>query len=230
MINPRPAVELTREGNSAIIISIHPRSRSGMTSLKRYAKKMAPPPTMNVINHTLYTVLFAVRAFPLMAEEPHQKTQPPVRLEVSVDKEVYALRGAIALTITYTNTSKRAITLGAGGAPAGEGFPGETFEVTTKAGRKTYSIFAVDPLPLAVKLEPGKSWKRTIKDLASLLSNSDVAIDGKLPQAKDPMPDPFGLPGKYAVRILFESTLKNEPNVFGGKFESNTAKFDVGLR
>ena len=37
MINPRPAVELTREGNSTIIISINPRSRSGMTSLKRCA-------------------------------------------------------------------------------------------------------------------------------------------------------------------------------------------------
>jgi hypothetical protein len=43
MINPRPAVELTHEGISIIIISIHPRSRSGMTSLKRSAKMNSLP-------------------------------------------------------------------------------------------------------------------------------------------------------------------------------------------
>lgn len=40
MINPRHAVELTFEGNSIIIISIHPRSLSGMTSLKRSPNRM----------------------------------------------------------------------------------------------------------------------------------------------------------------------------------------------
>ena len=38
-INPRPAAALTREGNSDIIISIHPRSQSGMTHLKRSLMK-----------------------------------------------------------------------------------------------------------------------------------------------------------------------------------------------
>jgi hypothetical protein len=35
MINPRPATMLTDEGSSSIVIAIHPRSRSGMTCLKR---------------------------------------------------------------------------------------------------------------------------------------------------------------------------------------------------
>jgi|GEM_PF-4315303 len=38
-INPRPALRLTNEASSTIIILGHPRYRSGMISLKRSAKK-----------------------------------------------------------------------------------------------------------------------------------------------------------------------------------------------
>ena len=39
VINPRPAVELTYEGGSKIIIANHPRSRAGMTHRKRSPNK-----------------------------------------------------------------------------------------------------------------------------------------------------------------------------------------------
>ena len=153
----------------------------------------------------------------------------PVRIEITV-AAVAPFRGAIALTIKYTNTSEKVIVLQSGGSPAYGGFPGETFEITTKAGRKSYTVFGVDPLPLETRLEPGKSWTRTIKDLAPLLSSSGILVDGKHPKPTDPLPDPFGRPGKYTIRVLFESTIKNEPSVFSGKLTSNTARFDVQLR
>jgi len=49
MINPRPVVKLTHEANSIIIISIHPRHRSWMTSLKRSHQNM---PTYQFLLHT----------------------------------------------------------------------------------------------------------------------------------------------------------------------------------
>lgn len=153
----------------------------------------------------------------------------PVRIEIIIAENA-PFRGAIALAIKYTNTSEKAVTLQSGGSSANGGFPGETFEITTKGGRKTYTIFAVDPLPQGKTLEPGKSWTRTIKDLAPVLSNSGVLVDGKHRKPTDPLPDPFGRPGKYTIRVLFESTMKNVPSVFSGKLTSNTVKFNVEMR
>jgi hypothetical protein len=155
----------------------------------------------------------------------------PVRLEINLNKTEYPFRGAIALTITYTNTSKDAVVLmGSGGSP-GEGFAGETFELTSGGGRTTYTIFAVDPKLDQVTIEPGKSWKRTIRDLAPVLSNTGVAIDGKVPDGTGPLPDPFGRLDEYTVRVSFQSGVKNQPRpAFNGKVESNAVKFKVVLR
>src|SRR5262245_20321041 len=70
----------------------------------------------------------------------------PIRLDISLDKMEYPFRSAIALTITYTNTSKETIVLMANGTPAmADGFAGETFEISAGKRSKSYTIFAVDP-------------------------------------------------------------------------------------
>ena len=52
-------------------------------------------------------------------------------------------------------------------------------------------------------------------------------IDGKMRRPKDPLPDPFGQTGKYAIRVLYETTMKNEPQAFKGKLTSNTVNISV---
>ena len=157
----------------------------------------------------------------------------PIRLEIALDKSEYPFRGCIALTVTYTNTSKETVVLLANGVPPGEGFPGETFEITSGAGRTIYTIVAVDPKGRKITIEPGKTWKRTIKDLAVVLSNTGVAIEGKGPVGIDgnPLPDPFGRLDKYTIRMSFQSPVKAQPKpTFNDKVESNTANFKVVLR
>jgi hypothetical protein len=155
----------------------------------------------------------------------------PVRLEITLDKTEYPFRGAIALTITYTNVSKKEVVLWANGTPSGEGFPGETFEITSGAGRKTYTIRAIEPKVEKVTIAPGKNWKRTIKDLAPVLSNTGVEIDGCVPRSIDPLPDPFGRLDEYTIRVSFRSEVKNQPQpAFNGTVESGAQKFKVTLR
>ena len=57
MINPRPAVELTREGSSTIIISIDPRSWSWMTSLKRCHEMKNRPQVRSLVFLTAIILL-----------------------------------------------------------------------------------------------------------------------------------------------------------------------------
>lgn len=155
----------------------------------------------------------------------------PVPLEISLDQAEYPFRGAIALTLTYTNTSDEAVVLLANGTSAGEGFPGETFEVTSGAGRTAYTVVAVEPEAEEVTIGPGKSWERTVKDLAVVLSNTGVAIDGKAPRGTDPLPDPFGRLDDYTLRVSFRSAVRDQPKpAFNGRVVSNTAKFKVALR
>jgi hypothetical protein len=165
------------------------------------------------------------------APQDDNPSDNPIRLGIALDKTEYPFRGAIALTVTYTNVSKEEVVLWANGSTPGEGFPGETFEITSGEGRKTYTICAVDPEVAKVAIEPGKSWKRTIKDLAPVLSNTGVKIDGKVPRSTDPLPDPFGRLDEYTIRMSFRSAVKDQPKpAFNGKVESNTQKFKVVLR
>jgi hypothetical protein len=155
----------------------------------------------------------------------------PAQVKISLDKEEYPFRGAIALTITYTNTSKEAVELLGSGDWSEGAFAGETFEVTSGAGRTTYTIFPVDPKLDKVTIEPGKSWKRTIKDLAPVLSNTGVAINGKVPGLRARLPDPFGRLDDYTLRVWFKSEVKDQPKpVVNGKVESNAVKFKVARR
>lgn len=55
-------------------------------------------------------------------------------------------------------------------------------------------------------------------------------VDGKHRKPTDPLPDPFGQPGKYTIQFLFESTVKNTPSVFCGKLTSNTKMINVEMR
>jgi hypothetical protein len=155
----------------------------------------------------------------------------PLRLEIALDKKGYPFRGAVALTVTYTNVSEAAVVLWANGTTTGEGFPGETFEITSGAGRTAYTVVAVEPKVESVAIEPGKRWKRTITDLAPALSNSGVAIDGKAPRGTGPLPDPFGRLDEYAIRVSFRSAVKGQPEpAFSGTVASNVLKFKVILR
>jgi hypothetical protein len=164
------------------------------------------------------------------APEDEKVPGTPVRLEIALDKKEYPFRGAIALALTYTNTSKEEVVLWANGSPTGEGFPGETFEITSGAGRKAYTVVAVDPKVDKVTIAPGKSWKRTIKDLAPVLSIG-VQLDGKAPRDTDPLPDPFGRVDEYTIRVSFRSAVMNQPKpAFNGTVVSNTEKFKVVLR
>ena len=177
--------------------------------------------------------MLAVSAAAFPASAGDKSAGGPIRLEIALDKSEYPFRGCIALTITYTNTSKETVVLLANGGTSGEGFPGETFEITSRFDRKKYTIFAVDPEARKITVESGKSWKRTIKDLAVVLSNSGVTIDGKGPVGidGDPLPDPFGELGEYTIRMSFQSAVKAQPKpAFNGKVESNTATFKVVLR
>jgi RNA polymerase sigma factor (sigma-70 family) len=149
----------------------------------------------------------------------------PIRLEIALEKAEYAFRAAIPLTITYTNISKEAVELIANGTAPGEGFPGETFEITSGAGRKTYTINATDPQEKHVRLKPGESWKRTIKDLAVELSGTAVSVDGRVQAPDDPLPDPFGRLDDYTIRLRYDSTVKNQPAPrFNGRILSNAVK------
>jgi hypothetical protein len=155
----------------------------------------------------------------------------PIRLEISADKAEYPFRSAIALTITYTNTSKETVALMANGATPGEGFAGEAFEVSSGAGRTTYTIVGVDPMVETITIEPGKSWSRTIKDLAPALSNTGVKADGRAAVEGDRQPDPFGRADEYTVRLSFRSAVRAQPKpAFNGKVESNAVKFKVVMR
>ena len=177
--------------------------------------------------------MLAVSAAAFPASAGDKPAGGPIRLEIALDKSEYAFRGCIALTITYTNTPKETVVLLANGGQSGEGFPGETFEISSGAGRTTYTIVAVDPKGRKITIEPGKSWKRTIKDLAVELSNTGVSIEGKGPVGIDgnPLPDPFGRLDDYTIRMSFQSAVKAQPRpAFNGKVESNTAKFKVVLR
>jgi hypothetical protein len=101
----------------------------------------------------------------------------------------------------------------------------------SRSAAAAYTIFAVDPKLDKVTIEPAKSWKRTIKDLAPVLSNTGVAIDGKVPDGIGPLPDPFARLDEYSIRVSFQSEVKDQPKpAFNGKVESNTVKFKVVLR
>jgi hypothetical protein len=155
----------------------------------------------------------------------------PIRIEIALDKKEYRFRDSIPLTITYTNTSKEAVVLVANGRAPGDGFPGETFEITTGAGRKTYTVVADVPASQRIALDPGKSWKRTIKGLAADLSNTGIEIDGRAPDGTEPRPDPFGRLDDYTIKVRYEPTVQNQAKpIFGGKVESNTVKLRVVLR
>ncbi|QJW96932.1 hypothetical protein [Frigoriglobus tundricola] len=168
-----------------------------------------------------------------LAVSAHHDDAPagaPVRLEIALDKAEYPFRGAIALTVTYTNVSKGDVVLWANGRAPGEGFPGETFEITSGAGRKTYTIVGVEPQVDKVTIKPGESWKRTIKDLAPTLSTG-VVIDSKAPRDTDALPDPFGQLDDFTIRLSFQSAVKNQAKpALNGRVESNTLKFKVRLQ
>src|SRR5215469_5320247 len=108
----------------------------------------------------------------------------PVRVEISVAKAEYPFRGPVMVTITYTNQSRGVVTLLANGQATGQGFPGETFEVTSGAGTKTYEVVAVDPAEQRVVLKPGQQWRRTL-DLAVELCRCG-RIDGRHPPEDAP--------------------------------------------
>ncbi len=63
--------------------------------------------------------ILAVSAAALPASADDKPAGSPIRLEIALDKSEYPFRGCIALTITYTNTSKETIVLLANGAPSG---------------------------------------------------------------------------------------------------------------
>jgi hypothetical protein len=167
----------------------------------------------------------------LLAAPEAERPASPLRLEITCERAEFPFRGAIPLTITYTNTTDELILLKANGSAPGEGFPGETFEITSGAGRKSYTIQAIDPAVRTVRIEPGKSWTRTIRELAVALSNTGITIDGRHLAATDPLPDPFGRLDDYTIQVRYEPTIRAQPKpAFNGTLESNVVKVKVVWR
>lgn len=156
------------------------------------------------------------------AEEPKPAADAPVAIEIVADKKEYPFRGAIRLTVTYTNTSKKKVELLASGIAPGEGFDGETYTVASGGRDKTYSTHGIDPAKRSVTLQAGESWKREV-ELAALLSNTgDAAHD------QEALPDPFGRLDEYTVRLTWKSAVNVEAKpAFRGPVESNAVKFSV---
>ncbi len=152
--------------------------------------------------------------------------ESPVRIEIAADKKEYPFRGAIRLTVTYTNTSKEAVELHANGTVGPDtGLDCETYEVTAGDGLRQYRVHAKEPAKWRMTLEPGKSWKREL-ELAVVLSG---AREGKDRGDQDPLPDPFGRLDEYKVRLTWGGgmNVKSKP-VYCEPVGSNTVKFRVG--
>ncbi len=179
---------------------------------------------MRTLTIGLVTLLFTGVAW---ADET-AKRKPPVQITISTPRPQVAFRAPIPLTIVYTNTSKETVVLSANGSRNGQGYPGEWFEVTFGKKTKRYEMFAIDPVGLAIKLKPGERWTRKISALAAELSGSGVSIDGKLAGNGKRMPDPFGRPGQYTIKVGYKNTVQNQPKPeFTGQITSNVAKLKV---
>lgn len=182
-----------------------PTGWSDFTDLKKGLEVNVPPP----------------------AAEPKDtgpKSESSIHMEIAADKTEYPFRGAIRLTVTYTNTSTDTVELLANGVVEGGGFPGETYEVKSLDGSTKYAIHATDPKAWKKTLEPGKSWKREL-DLAALTSGAD---DSKDRAGTDPLPDPFGRLYDYEVRLTWKSAVNvKEKPVVCGPIKSNVVKFKV---
>ena len=162
----------------------------------------------------------------LFASGEQEEPVAPIRIEISTPKPQVQFREAIPLTITYTNISKEQVVLTAG-LPNGLGYPGEWFDVTLGKKTKRYLIFAIDPGVQAIKLEPGKSWTRTIPSLAAELSATHAAVDGKVADGRR-LPDPFGHPGEYIIRLGYKNTVQNQPKPeFTGEATSEELKLNI---
>lgn len=174
----------------------------------------------------LFLAILSMSAALASVATSEQKPGPPVRLEIATEKAEYPFRGAIPLTITYTNTSKETVVLLANGTGPTEGFAGETFEITSGSGKKTYTIMGIDPAIQRVEIKPGESWKRTIKELAVTLSQANV--NGRVLGPSDPLPDPFGRLDDYTLRLRYEPTVQNQqPPIVNQSLVSNTVKVKV---
>src|SRR5262249_4407799 len=130
-----------------------------------------------------------------------------------------AVGDPVRLTITYTNVSKGTVVLLANGLPSGEGFPGETFEVTHGRTTKAYPVHAIDPAVKQVTLKPGAKWERTINDLGKELLQNEARLSSD---------DCLAAPGEYKVRVRYAPTVQGQkPPTFSGTAASNAVAFTV---
>jgi RNA polymerase sigma factor (sigma-70 family) len=150
----------------------------------------------------------------------------PLKIEIALPKAEVRLGDPVPLTVIYTNTSDKPLELLASGSRGGDCFDGETYRVTWSGGtNREYTTFGTDPQVVRKRLEPGKSWKRTIKDLGAELTSGGVAVDG---QSGVEPPPPFPAPGKYLLRLRYDSTVRKQKQpVFSGSVSSNTVRLMV---
>ena len=149
-----------------------------------------------------------------------------MRIGIVADKKQYPFRGAIRLTVTYTNASKEAVVLYANGTVGPDtGLDREVYEVTAGDGLRQYCVVAIEPAEWSKTLEPGKSWKREL-ELAVVLCGAKDGVDRS---DRDPLPDPFGRLDEYKVRLTWAGsmTVKSKP-VYCEPVGSNVVKFRVG--
>jgi len=142
-----------------------------------------------------------------------------VGITIPADKKEYPFRSAIRLSVTYTNTTKEAVTIhGSGGIGDSIGIDLETYEVTLGKRRTAYMIHAVEPSVWKQKIESGKSWTRHLDLTAVLSATKDTT----------PLPDPFGKLGEYTVKLLRPtSVIVDSKPLFNGTVVSNEVKFTV---
>jgi RNA polymerase sigma factor (sigma-70 family) len=171
----------------------------------------------------------AVGADPGKPKPPQPKPPPakagPLKIEIALPKAEVPLGAPVPLTVTYTNTSAKPLVLLASGTRSGDGFDGETYQVSRAGAKREYTTFGTDPRVVQKRLEPGKSWQRTIKDLSAELTSGGVAVDG---QSGVVPPPPFPAPGQYVLRLRYDSTVRNQkPPTFSGSVSSNAVKLTI---
>jgi beta-lactamase regulating signal transducer with metallopeptidase domain len=169
---------------------------------------------------------------PLPEEERNRLTKDgkgahgPVEITIALDKQAVRAGEAVPVTITYTNTTRKTLVLLANGQPVGQGFPGETLDVTYGGDRWSYTIQAVDPAVQRVVLAPGKSWERNLKDLGEEL-DTGATVTHNL--GREPFPKPFRRgAGDYTIHLRYSPTIAKQPApAFDGSAQSNEVKLTI---
>jgi hypothetical protein len=169
------------------------------------------------------------------AQHPHEtkKTKGAggagLKLEIALTPAATKEYAPVAISITYTNLSSRPAVLLVKSNAFGEGFPGETFEITRGKAESTYTILATDAAMKRVEIGPGKSWKRTLSNLAlelalpNVLANDTDGATGRKVAEKQIAVELRDVPWRNVIQWLADET--ECPVVMGARVPKGTFTF-----